>query len=193
MVTVSGLHSNIGKTLLAEHLISLRPGCAALKISITDNFTRVTDDEAVIMVAGKDTCRLKQSGAGIVVWVQSRAADLEIALGQAARRVRGYPLVLAEGNSILDLLTPDLSFFVCDSRIVAARDIKPNRLMALARADIIISNLRCRRRAEDEATARACRDLNQRAAFYAIDLADQQATRALVRPLLHKAGLCPAS
>jgi len=68
IITVSGSHSGIGKTLLAEYLLSLLHDFAAIKVSIEDFFTAVFCDDATIMVPGKDTFRLKSSGAKQVVW-----------------------------------------------------------------------------------------------------------------------------
>lgn len=193
VITVSGLHSGIGKTLLAEHLISLLPGCAAIKITISDNITRVTVDKALIMVEGKDTHRLKKSGAGAVVWVQSRPDDLESSVRHAAGYVTDYEVVIIEGNSILDLLTPDLSFFVCDGRLASDASVKPNRLKALARADVIINNLRGGQSDDSAALEAACRKFNQHASLYAINLEDQKAAVAVLRTVLKKARLCTAT
>jgi dethiobiotin synthetase len=57
-ITVSGLHSNIGKTLLSQYLLGLLENTAAIKITTTDFETFITDKEDVIMVKGKDTWRL---------------------------------------------------------------------------------------------------------------------------------------
>ena len=66
-ISVSGLHSNIGKTLLSQHLLGLLKKTAAIKITTTDFETFITDKEDVIMVEGKDTWRLKKGGASKVV------------------------------------------------------------------------------------------------------------------------------
>ena len=76
IIAVSGSHSGIGKTLLAEYLLSLLQDFAAIKISIEDFFTAVSCDDATIMVPGKDTFRLKTSGAKQVIWVRSPENNL---------------------------------------------------------------------------------------------------------------------
>lgn len=141
-VTVSGLHSNIGKTLLSERLLSFMTGTAAIKMTTSDLETFITDAADKIMVPGKDTWRLKRSGAEKVVWITAAENDTLDAFNLSMALVGGYDQLLIEGNSILKYLTPDLSFFICDERVLADGRMKPSRLTALKKAKVIIYNFR---------------------------------------------------
>ena len=127
IITVSGLYSGIGKTELCGHIVSLMPGSAAIKVTINDHTTEVLDDDASIMVAGKDTWRLKTSGAAQVVWVRAQEEHLKEALADALRRVGANPRLLIEGNSMLGHITPTVAVFICDSRICDDKPPKPSR------------------------------------------------------------------
>ena len=59
-ITVSGLQSNIGKTLLSQHLLSLLKNTAAIKITATDFETFITDKEDVIMIEEKKHLAFKK-------------------------------------------------------------------------------------------------------------------------------------
>lgn len=190
-ITVSGLYSGIGKTEFCEQIICLLPGTAAIKVTINDHATEVLDDEASIMVAGKDTWRLKTSGAGRVIWVRAQENRLAVAMADALGRCRGYDRVLIEGNSVLGLLTPALAFFMCDSRICADKPPKPSRAEALAKADIVINNIRAGVAAEPSAVLAAIRRYNPSAPVYDLAVTDRQRIAALLSSLLDARSLLP--
>ena len=125
-ITVSGFHSNIGKTLLSQHLLGLLKNTAAIKMTTTDFETFITDKEDVIMVKGKDTWRLKNSGASKVVWINSTEQNTLDSFKTSLRLVANYRIILIEGNSILKYLNPDLSFFICDAKILGYANVKPS-------------------------------------------------------------------
>ncbi len=189
IITVSGLHSNIGKTLLSERIVSLVPGIAAIKISINDVHTIVTNTEQTIMEPGKDTQRLKTGGAGEVVWIKAKPEDIKDAVNQAMGLLSGYQTILIEGNSVLDILTPKLSFFVCDHQLLTHNAIKPSRLMALQKAQIIINNVRCNTDANESGIREKCRQFNTKAVFYSMNLKDQKDCCAILRDLINDHGL----
>ncbi|MCK5009942.1 MAG: hypothetical protein KAS98_05615, partial [Deltaproteobacteria bacterium] len=70
VVTVSGAQKGVGKTALAEILLKNLPGFAAIKITMTDLYTSVSEDDEDIMIPDTDTFRMKKSGAEKVVWVK---------------------------------------------------------------------------------------------------------------------------
>jgi hypothetical protein len=182
IMTVSGSHSGIGKTLLAEYLLSLLQDFAAIKISIEDFFTAVSCDDATIMVPGKDTFRLKTSGAKQVIWVRSPEHNLMESMEQACSLLVDCAGVLIEGNSILTYINPDLAFFVYGGEL---QTLKPSRLYALQKARIIINNLRD----ESEQTAaieKSLRSLNPAAVVVSLNLSDRQSVIPLLKDMLNQ-------
>ena len=180
IMTVSGSHSGIGKTLLAEYLLSLLQDFAAIKVSIEDFFTAVSCDDATIMVPGKDTFRLKTSGAKQVIWVRSPEHNLMESMEQACSLLVDCAGVLIEGNSILTYINPDLAFFVYGGEL---QTLKPSRLYALQKARIIINNLRD----ESEQTAaieKSLRSLNPAAVVVSLNLSDRQSVIPLLKDML---------
>ena len=182
IITVSGSHSGIGKTLLAEYLLSLLQDFAAIKVSIEDFFTAVSCDDATIMVPGKDTFRLKTSGAKQVIWVRSPEHNLMESMEQAYSLLVDCAGVLIEGNSILTYVNPDLAFFVYGGEL---QTLKPSRLYALQKARIIINNLRD----ESEQTAaieKSLRSLNPAAVVVSLNLSDRQSVIPLLKDMLNQ-------
>lgn len=192
IITVSGLYSGIGKTELCAYIVSLLPGCAAIKVTINDHVTEVLDDEASIMVAGKDTWRLKTSGAGQVVWVRAQEERLKGALAEAFKRVGTNPRLLIEGNSVLAHITPTTAIFLCDSRICTDKPLKPSRAEALAKADIIIHNARSGIDSAESAVTATVGKYNPTARVVTLDVADKQQAVALLTGLLQEPGFLPA-
>ena len=188
IISVSGLYSGIGKTLLSERLLGLSPGMAAIKVTINDRVTEVLDDEASIMVPGKDTWRMMRSGAAAVIWVRARESELPGALADALGRCRNFDRLLIEGNSVLAHLQPVLAFFVCDSRMLSDKPPKPSRAAALARADIIVHNTRAGDDPSGSSVEAAVRRYNETAPVCAADLGDTGQMAALLPGLLQRYG-----
>jgi Ni2+-binding GTPase involved in maturation of urease and hydrogenase len=188
IISVSGLYSGIGKTELCCRILALLPGMCAVKITINDHVTEVIDDEASIMVTGKDTWRLKTSGAAQVLWVRAQEACLEETLAAAVARCGACERLLIEGNSMLAHLTADLSIFICDSRICAAGPPKPSRAAALAKADVIINNLRGAGDAAEAHVEQAVRRYNRAAPVVCLDITDRAKTDAMLQGLLRGHG-----
>jgi len=139
VVTVSGAHKGVGKTILAELLLNTLPGFAAIKITMSSVYTSVSDKEEEIMVPEKDTLRMKRSGAEKVVWVRATERLLLEAMEQALTMIGKPKGLLIEGNSILKHLTPTIAFFVINSTM---EHMKPSRISALKKADVCIFNQR---------------------------------------------------
>lgn len=140
IITVSGAHGGVGKTLLATLLIKLLPGFAAIKVSHADLMVSVTDDMVEIMREGMDTRVLKDAGAGEVILIRAGERDVSDALSIAFDMVyqSGAPGVIIEGNAAARFLKPDISFFVTDTDLAG---IKPEALPNLEKADVIVLNL----------------------------------------------------
>ena len=137
VITVSGAHKGVGKTMLTELLLRNISGFAAIKITMTDLQTRVTDDEEEIMIPERDTFRMKKSGAEKVVWVKSTEQSLPEAMEHALSMTGHHKGLLIEGNSILKYVNPHLAFFVIDDTI---ESMKPSRINALKKADVCVIN-----------------------------------------------------
>lgn len=190
-ITVSGLHSNIGKTLLSQHLLSRMKNTAAIKMTTTDFETFITDKEDTIMVAGKDTWRMRKSGASKVVWINSTEENTLESFNTSLSLVVDYQKILIEGNSILKYLTPDLSFFICDAKILDYENVKPSRKLALNKTDIIINNIRegIINKRENILIKEFCTSINSRAEFLNLDLKQTRKTTDILYRLLNRYNL----
>jgi hypothetical protein len=176
IITVSGAHSNVGKTLLAEYILSLVCNFSAIKVTINDLFTSVTADDASIMVPGKDTFRLKTAGAEQVVWVRSSEENLFESMKHALSLLASSAGILFEGSSALPYLPAHASFFVAGG---AVEQLKQSRIYPLQNAAVIINNLR---EASDDAASieQSLRQYNQHATIVSFNLKD----RDIVIPFL---------
>ncbi len=155
MFLVIGGHTrNIGKTSVAAGLITAIPEAnwTALKITqfghgvcssdgeacecaVVDSEHPFAISEETDPASGSDTSRFLAAGARRSYWVRTAAGQLGHAL-PALRRILGTDQhVIAESNSILQFLKPDLYFAVMD---FAAGDFKPTSLQYLDRADALI-------------------------------------------------------
>ena len=180
IITVSGSHSGIGKTLLAEYLLSLLKDFAAIKISIEDFFTAVSCDDATIMVPGKDTFRLSSSGAKQVIWVRSPEHTLMESMEQACSLLVDCAGVLIEGNSILTYIDPDCAFFVYGGEL---QTLKPSRLYALQKAGVIINNIRDAT-AEIPEIEKSLHGLNPAAVVISLNLSNRESVIPLLKDIL---------
>ncbi len=136
IISVTGAHSNVGKTTLCSILLNHLKGFGAIKYTRTPLFASVTDEPDIILQKNKDTAIMSQSGAEKVVWVKSSGPDLENALNIAMSKMGGLEGVVVEGNSPAHYLNPDLIVFI----IGEDGDIKPAAVEISKKADIIIIN-----------------------------------------------------
>jgi hypothetical protein len=153
---------------------------AAIKISIENIFTVVTDDEKQLMIRNKDTFRLKSKGAKKVAWIRSTRENLADALGKAFLLMENYNNILIEGNSILNHLTPDLVFFVFGGEL---KKMKPGAVDILQKADIIINNIRDES-IEHDSIEKSLRALNAKASIASLNLQDEKAVLPFLRTVL---------
>lgn len=184
-IVVCGLHSGIGKTLLAEHIVSLVPDIAAIKTTIHNGPATVTADDRDIMVEGKDTWRLRNRGARIVVWIRSSEEDLKEALEKACTLIGNAQAVLIEGNSVMRWIKPDVALFVCDGQILQGH-IKPSRIEALRKATAIIVNRHTTRPQNIDDVVALCRTINPQSPVYGLDLSDGASVQRFLEPILEK-------
>ncbi len=129
IITVSGEHSGVGKTAVAEFLLGQLEGWAALKVTtIKDgpcpkkNPCGVCKDQnapfsiisapRIIGRKGKDTHRMKAAGAKKVLWLKAKPSGLKEGLRKALERFNGSKGVIVEGTSVLKYLKPDLGIFI---------------------------------------------------------------------------------
>ena len=153
IITVSGAHSGVGKTKVAEILLRALKGWSALKVTVThregkcparknchtcdelkDDFS-IIDNKRIIETKGKDTARLKEAGARKVLWLKARPR----ALGEGLRKV--IPLfkrskgLLIESNSALKYIKPDLAIFVKNRNSL----LKPSAKEILNKIDLTVT------------------------------------------------------
>lgn len=136
IISVTGAHSDIGKTTLASILLKNLKGFGAIKFTKTSLFTSVTDNTDIILEKNKDTAIMSESGAEKVFWIQGPADDIEDALSMAVYDMKGLKGIVIEGNSPANYLDPLLVIFIIgeDGRI------KPSANELSKKADIIIIN-----------------------------------------------------
>jgi hypothetical protein len=125
------------------------------------------------MIPGKDTYRLKMSGASKVVWVQSSEEELPEVMGLAWNLIGETEGTLIEGNSILEHITPNLSFFVVDREIT---ELKPSRISALKKANVVVINQR-EEEIEGEKIERWVRTFNPHALMVTLNLEEDNRER----------------
>jgi molybdopterin-guanine dinucleotide biosynthesis protein len=167
LITVSGAHKGVGKTILSELLLKNLPGFSAIKVTLTDDVCTVTDDDTAITSKGTDTFRLKQSGALKVVWVKTTEQTLRGNLIEALKMIGAAKNVLIEGNSIIAHLDPNAAIFVADNSV--SKQMKPSRVHALAHADVCVFNQR-EYNAPDEKAVRLIKEINPTVTFFTFDI-----------------------
>jgi hypothetical protein len=160
LVSVAGACSRAGKTALVATLVAARPrgSCVAVKFTTTEDVFercprgttcivcdidvpfRLVEDPAVLDEPGTDTARLREAGAGRVVWTIAKQSHAEAAWGATAERLRGAPNVLVEGSTVVDLAHPDTLFFVVHPFLSPSR-WKPTSGPLIARADAVVLNV----------------------------------------------------
>ena len=136
VITVSGAHGGVGKTLLIERLIPSYPNCAGIKVQARgDGNVSVISEDDPGQSPGKDTSRYLLAGA--------KRAFLVRGSGEAAMRaVRdiveqdGFDTLIVESNAAARELTCDLSFHVEGSR-----EEKPGAEACRRRADVRVCGM----------------------------------------------------
>lgn len=131
-IVVSGEKSGIGKTYLAERLLNNLRGWSALKVTVKKNGAclsvkncglcreikkpfYIIKNKNIINQPGKDTSRLKFSGAKEVIWLKAKPEGLKNGLKKALSEFSKCPGIVIEGTSVLKFLKPDLNIHVYSS------------------------------------------------------------------------------
>ncbi|HXX81738.1 MAG TPA: hypothetical protein VEI46_09320 [Thermodesulfovibrionales bacterium] len=86
------------------------------------------------MKEGKDTRRLLDSGAEKVIWVQSPFSELGETLSLAVGMLSSLEGIVTEGNSVIEILKPDIVIFASGSD----GKIKSGAKRILLMSDVII-------------------------------------------------------
>jgi len=136
IIGIGGGHSGAGKTTIACEILKKTEGWGAIKFTKTPFYSSITDDQEVLSEKGKDTGRLLEAGAEKVLWVQSSGDELAATASMAVQMLSNLPGIVAEGNSIIEVLTPDIVVFVAGAR----ERFKPGAERVLGMADIVITD-----------------------------------------------------
>ncbi len=137
IICIGGAHSGCGKTTVAEILLrNLEGDWGAIKYTKTAFYSSVTEVTEENDLPGKDTARLRASGAKRVIWVQSPEDQVQEPLQIALNLLSECQGVVVEGNSAIEFLNPDIVIFVFGED----KDrIKPSAERIIPRADIVVS------------------------------------------------------
>lgn len=114
IIGIGGSHSKAGKTTLAAALLKRFKGWGAVKYTKTAIYSSIIDDRDILSVKGKDTRRFLDSGASIVLWVQSPAPGLKEIMPVVLDRLSHLEGVIVEGNSAIEFLKPDIIIFITE-------------------------------------------------------------------------------
>lgn len=131
IIVISSERSGVGKTYVAQALLSQLSNWSALKVTtakvgncphqsncgvcleIKEPF-HIIKDEAIINQPGKDTCRLKKAGAKQVIWLKAKPDGLKEGLKKVLLEFEDCEGVLIEGTSVLKFIRPDLNVHVLE-------------------------------------------------------------------------------
>ena len=134
IICVTGAMSGVGKTLLAEKLLTHLKNWAACKVttyaggekphctrekdldigvynSLKENYS-IEERINIIEEKGTDTARLRSAGAKKVLWIKARPRYMKRAVQEAVRKLNRYEGVLFEGNHALMHLKPDIAVMI---------------------------------------------------------------------------------
>ena len=136
IIGIGGGHSGTGKTTIACEILKKVEGWGAIKFTKTSFYSSITDDQEVLSAKGKDTGRLLEAGAEKALWVQSSGDELSETASMAVQMLSNLPGIVVEGNSMIEVLTPDIVVFVAGLR----ERFKPGAERVLGMADIVMTD-----------------------------------------------------
>jgi hypothetical protein len=154
IVSISGFSSEVGKTTVLCEMLRLNPGWEAIKITRGHYRSCGKDadaccvssmlrDEAIVLsdrcqtyIAGKDTGRYWDAGAGMVHWVIGTDEQIEAGIKTALSRVKSAG-VFVEGASFLKYIKADYSIMVTSP---TAKDIKSSAVRVMSQMDAMVIN-----------------------------------------------------
>ena len=152
IITVSGAHSGVGKTMVIERLLERLKGWSCLKVTVLHNgacptgrdcgacdeissqFSIISDNER-IEEKGKDTARFKKAGAKEVLWLKSTPQCLKKGLKKAISIFKKTKGIIIESTSGLKYIKPDLAVLVRNK----GSALKPSAKEAIKKVDIIFT------------------------------------------------------
>lgn len=129
IIVVSGAHSAVGKTTVAQELLSGLNGWSALKVTVSKDGPcphekdcgvcaqvqgpfNIIKDSRIINQQGKDTARLKEAGAKEVIWLKAKPLGLKDGLDKALAEFSDCKGIVIEGTSVLKYIKPNLNIHV---------------------------------------------------------------------------------
>jgi molybdopterin-guanine dinucleotide biosynthesis protein len=121
---------------MACEILKKVEGWGAIKFTKTSFYSSITDDQEVLSAKGKDTGRLLEAGAEKVLWVQSSGDELAETASMAVQMLSNLPGIVVEGNSMIEMLPPDIVVFVAGVK----ERFKPGAERVLGMADIVITD-----------------------------------------------------
>ena len=139
IITVSGANKDIGKSSLAAYMASHCFCCAGVKVSVHDIQPEgevVVEEPQPPPDSKTDTARLVQAGASPVFWVRTTKENLVEDVGQVLSRIE-TPVVIFEGNSVLEHLQPDYAVFIMGPTF---DNFKPSAFDAIKKAHTVVIN-----------------------------------------------------
>lgn len=139
IVTISGANKDIGKSSLAAYLAGRCRSCAGIKVSV--HLERPPGEAIVEEVDPQpspetDTARMRRAGANPVLWLRTTRDNLLADLKQALSRIEA-PVIVVEGNSILEYLEPDYAVFIMGTTF---KGFKPSAFDAIKKAHTVVIN-----------------------------------------------------
>jgi hypothetical protein len=139
IITISGANKDIGKSSLAAYLANHCFCCAGVKVSVHD----IQPEGDVVIEELQpppdfktDTARLVQAGANPVFWVRTTRANLVEDVKKVLSRIQ-TPVVIFEGNSVLEHLQPDYAVFIMGPTF---DNFKPSAFEAISKAHTVVIN-----------------------------------------------------
>jgi molybdopterin-guanine dinucleotide biosynthesis protein len=134
IILACGAHAESGKTTVLCSLLGALRGWGALKISPVALYTSIVDDPNILSRPGSDTARYLEAGAAGVVFLRARREDVPEDFPVAFERLAGFHGVLIEGNSAIELCSPDIVIFTFGEQEKLKESARP----LLERADVIV-------------------------------------------------------
>ncbi len=134
IIGIGGGHSDSGKTTLACAILKEFVGWSAIKCGSDSMYTSVIDDPDTLSEPGTDTAAFLEAGASAAVLVKAPKKELPEAIELALERLGSPPGVVVEGNSAIEVLSPDIVIFSFD----AFGEIKESSRKVFEQADALV-------------------------------------------------------
>ncbi len=130
---------NASEVQINEHAsflkLSAKKRWGAIKYTKTEFYSSIIDDAEILNEPNKDTQRLIEAGAQVVLWVQSPPENLSEVMPLALDRLYHLDGIIIEGNSAIEFVNPDVIVFASTG---GNKDIKQSSWSLLNKAKIVI-------------------------------------------------------